>query len=148
VAEEVASLTNSRTKGAVFERQVASLLNEFFEKKQIDFTTRRNLSQYQMTNECDLNIPFHAVECKRYKSGCIPKKEWWDQVCESALKRIPVLVYKFDYKPVRVCLPLYAVNPSIGAGSNELTVILAIREWILVLENNWEMYERMAFNIS
>lgn len=148
MAEEVASLTNSRTKGASFERQVASMLNEFFEAQQIDFKTRRNLNQYQLTNECDLDIPFHAVECKRYKSGCIPKKEWWQQVCESALKRIPVLVYKFDYKPIRVCLPLYAVNPSIGAGSNELTAILAMREWILVLGNNWEMYEKMESDIS
>ena len=60
---------NSRNKGASFERQVANILNEFFERQGIDFRTKRNLVQYQEKDLCDLDIPFHAVECKSYKEG-------------------------------------------------------------------------------
>ena len=75
---------NSRNKGAQFEREVAKILNGFFASHQIDFTTKRNLDQYQAKSQCDLNMPFHAVECKFYKEGEWYQEGWWKQVCESA----------------------------------------------------------------
>ena len=60
---------NSRNKGAQFERDIAKILNEFFEKEGIDYQTKRNLDQYQGAGQCDLNMPYHAVECKFYKEG-------------------------------------------------------------------------------
>ncbi len=38
---------NSRTKGATFEREVAKILNDFFESEGIDYVCKRNLDQYQ-----------------------------------------------------------------------------------------------------
>ena len=55
---------NSRNKGAQFERDVARILNEFFQENGIDYETKRNLDQYQQKDQCDLNIPFHSLECK------------------------------------------------------------------------------------
>ncbi len=66
---------NSRNKGASFERQVANILNDFFERQGIDYRTKRNLVQYQEKDLCDLNIPFHAVECKSLSSTA-PLSEW------------------------------------------------------------------------
>ena len=60
---------NSRNKGAKFERDIAKILNGFFLDNDIDYETKRNLDQYQQKDLCDLNIPFHSVECKFYKEG-------------------------------------------------------------------------------
>ena len=74
---------NSRNKGAQFERDVANILNGFFSENNIDFKAKRNLDQYQQKELCDLDIPFHAVECKFYKEG-----EWLKSACnESGLAR-------------------------------------------------------------
>ena len=47
-------MVNSRNKGAQFERDVAKILNEFFEAEGIDYQTKRNLDQYQGAGQCDL----------------------------------------------------------------------------------------------
>jgi hypothetical protein len=103
-------MVNSRNKGAQFERDVAKILNEFFEAEGIDYQTKRNLDQYQGAGQCDLNMPYHAVECKFYKEGTGLKSAWWNQVCESAQGRIPVLIFKFNRRPIQVCIPLHAIN--------------------------------------
>ena len=87
---------NSRNKGAQFERDVARILNEFFQENGIDYETKRNLDQYQQKDQCDLNIPFHSLECKFYKEGDWLKTACWEQVCESSGHKIPVLIYKFN----------------------------------------------------
>lgn len=101
---------NSRNKGAQFERDVANILNGFFSENNIDFKTKRNLDQYQQKELCDLDIPFHAVECKFYKEGEWLKSAWWDQVCSASYGKIPVLIFKFNRRPIRVCIPLHAMN--------------------------------------
>ena len=85
---------NSRNKGAQFERDIAKILNGFFLDNDIDYETKRNLDQYQQKDLCDLNIPYHSVECKFYKEGDWLKSAWWNQVCESAGPNIPVLIFK------------------------------------------------------
>ena len=60
---------NSRNKGASFERQVANILNEFFERNGIDFRTKRNLVQYQEKDLCDLDIPFTRLTVNHIKKA-------------------------------------------------------------------------------
>ena len=130
---------NSRTKGATFEREVAKILNDFFESEGIDYVCKRNLDQYQSKNLCDINIPHHAVECKFYKEGDWYQQGWWDQVCKSTDGRIPVLIFKYNRKPIRVCVPLYAINSEWEKDDNKVTV-MPIKEWLEVLRKNWDLY--------
>ena len=60
---------NSRTKGATFEREVAKILNEFFESEGIDYTCKRNLDQYQSKDLCDINMPYHASRVQVLQRG-------------------------------------------------------------------------------
>jgi hypothetical protein len=151
---------NSRTKGAAFERDIAKRLNIFFEENGIDFKAKRNLEQYQEKDLGDLDIPNHIIECKRYASGNWYKDEWWLQVCDSCGEdNIPVLIWKYNHQPIRVCVPLWSilhkdlvaslseviVKPSIGwsAGNsyyvkkkeglpkdNSVTVVLTFEHWL------------------
>jgi len=134
---------NSRNKGAAFEREVAKILNGFFQSNHIEFTTKRNLDQYQAKDQCDLNMPFHAVECKFYKEGEWYQQGWWNQVCESAGDSlIPVLVFKYNRRPIRVCVPLHAINTELPA-NNDITAVMPIESWLDVLQNNWTKYENL-----
>tara|TARA_A100001201_G_scaffold4552_2_gene9042 strand:+ start:388 stop:816 length:429 start_codon:yes stop_codon:yes gene_type:complete len=137
---------NSRNKGAQFEREVAKILNTFFTDNNIDFQTKRNLDQYQTKNECDLTIPFHAVECKFYKEGCGYKSPWWQQVCESAGDNIPALVYKYNRKPIEVCIPLHAINTDWPA-NNDAVAIIPINDWLQILKNNWHKYAKIYSSV-
>jgi Holliday junction resolvase len=130
---------NSRTKGATFEREVAKILNDFFESEGIDYVCKRNLDQYQSKDLCDINIPHHAVECKFYKEGDWYQQGWWDQVCKSTGGRIPVLIFKYNRKPIRVCVPLYAINSGWEKDDNKVTV-MPMKEWLEVLRKNWDLY--------
>lgn len=96
-------MTNSRRKGAAFERQIAS---ELLTHTGIRF--KRNLTQYQEKNHGDLISsdpawPFDQ-ECKAYASGTDCKPGWEAQAFKAAEKsgRFPAVIYKFDFHPVRV----------------------------------------------
>ena len=130
---------NSRTKGATFEREVAKILNDFFESEGIDYVCKRNLDQYQSKNLCDINIPHHAVECKFYKEGDWYQQGSWDQVCKSTGGRIPVLIFKYNRKPIRVCVPLYAINSGWEKDDNKVSV-MPMKEWLEVLRKNWDLF--------
>lgn len=135
-------MVNSRTKGASFERQVVKILNDFFADNDLNYTCKRNLDQYQEAGQCDVPIPYHAVECKAYKEGTWLKAEWWRQVCDSAKDDIPVLIYKFNRVPIRVCVPLHAINPE-WEKDNQKIAVLPLEEWLDVLKLNWKIYEDM-----
>ena len=60
-------MADSRNKGAAFEREIVHRLNDFFVDQDIIFDCKRNLSQYQIKNLTDIEIPYHAIECKLYK---------------------------------------------------------------------------------
>ena len=134
---------NSRNKGAQFERDVARILNEFFQENGIDYETKRNLDQYQQKDQCDLNIPFHSLECKFYKEGDWLKTAWWEQVCEISGHNIPVLIYKFNRKPIRVCTPLFAINLDWPREKDKIC-IMSMEDWLEVLKRNWSDYEATA----
>lgn len=104
-------MTNSRNKGLRFELQVSSLLND-----ELGIKLHRDLEQTRTADHGDLisndpSWPF-CIECKRYASGYLPKDEWWQQVCTASevVRKIPILVYKFDRLPIRVRVPIAFVQ--------------------------------------
>lgn len=110
-------MVNSRTKGANFERDVCKKLTEFFESINHPLEFKRNLDQYQKKDQADIEFSKFAVECKCYaatKDGWY-KSDWWKQVCRAAQinELTPLLVYKFNNRPIRVALPLYMINPGL-----------------------------------
>ena len=135
-------MVDSRRKGAAFERSVVKTINGFAMEHDLPFTCKRNLDQYQVRNECDIPIPYHAIECKHYNSGNWLKPAWWKQVCEASNGSIPVLIFKFNRVPPRVCVPLYAINPEMER-TNDITAVLPMDDWLYLLKTNWTQYETM-----
>jgi hypothetical protein len=127
-------MVDSRNKGAAFERHIARLLNEFFKNNNIEFKCKRNLEQYQEKELGDLNIPNHVIECKRYASGNWYKDSWWQQVVASAEGKIPVLVWKYNHQPIRVCIPRHVLTRE--PLNNNKTVVLPFEDWLEILANN------------
>ena len=134
-------MANSRQKGAAFERDIVKRLNAFAAKAGFDFSCKRNLDQYQARDLCDIEIPGHAIECKAYKDGFWYRTEWWEQVVRASDGRIPVLVWKFNNKPIRVTLPLYAVAPDLPQDPDRVCVVL-LEEWFKILQDNWPRYQQ------
>jgi hypothetical protein len=127
-------MINSRNKGAVFERHIAKLLNDFFESSGIDFKCKRNLEQYQEKDLGDLNIPNHVIECKRYAVGNWYKEDWWRQVVGSSEGKIPVLIWKYNHQPIRVCIPRHVLTSE--PTNYDKVVVLPFEDWLEVLANN------------
>ena len=124
---------NSRNKGASFERDIAKRLNSFFKEMGVDFKAKRNLEQYQEKDLGDLNIHNHIIECKRYASGNWYKDDWWQQVCASCKDDIPVLIWKYNHQPIRVCVPLWAVadrSDQLRRVDNSVTVVFTFEHWL------------------
>lgn len=99
-------MTNSRNKGASFERQVALELNLM-----TGVRFQRDLEQTRAADHGDLTAddpawPF-LIECKRYASGHGCKLEWQAQAGKAAAAqgKLPAVVFKFDRLPIRVSVP-------------------------------------------
>ena len=133
-------MADSRNKGAAFEREIVNRLNDFFVDQDIIFDCKRNLSQYQTKNLTDIEIPYHAVECKFYKEGDWIKSAWWNQVCDSSGDKIPVLIFKYNRRPIRVCVPLYAINLD-WPHENDKICVMSMDDWLETLKTNWKDYE-------
>ena len=136
-------MADSRTKGATFERDIVKRINAFASENNFGFSCKRNLDQYQTADLCDIQIPGHAIECKAYKSGWWYAPAWWDQVCEACGDDTPVLIYKFNNKAIRVCLPLYAINENM-ARDNSRTAVITLDEWFLLLKSRFETHREAA----
>ena len=99
-------MTNSRDKGAAFEREIAAALH-----KLTGITFLRNLEQYRTAEQGDLIAddpawPF-MVECKRaMKATSFPA--WQRQAIAQAEKtgQLPCVIYRLDRKPARALVPL------------------------------------------
>ena len=104
-------MVNSRTKGHAFERMIVNKINSWLDSQDLHFErVKRNLDQVTFKGQADIYFRNFAIECKRYKTAPqgIYKQEWWKQVCYAANDEyIPVLVYKFDRRPIQVVLPLF-----------------------------------------
>ena len=108
-------MTNSRNKGASFEREVANLLT-----KDLNLTNniRRILEQTREKHLPDLILGRWYLECKRNGTGAEPLDAWWQQVLDATRQRgIPALVYKFNRRPIKVRVPLGAINPDLHLDS-------------------------------
>jgi Holliday junction resolvase len=111
----------ARNKGLNFERRVISDLREIMGDMVIPQDLRRNLSQYQDVDLCDIELEPFAIECKRYAKGSWYQKDWIEQVNRAAarLNMIPVLIWKYDRLPIRVTMPIYAVNSEWAVGQSD-----------------------------
>ena len=108
-------MTNSRNKGASFEREVANLLTKDLGLKK---NIRRILEQTREKHLPDLMIGRWYLECKRYGSGAAPLEAWWQQVLDATKEKgIPALVYKFDRRPIKVRVPIGSINPDLHIDS-------------------------------
>ena len=124
------AMTNSRNKGLRFELQVAHLIDD-----ELGIKLYRDLEQTRTADHGDLissdpGWPF-VIECKRYAKGYLPKDgkdSWWQQVCTASklVRKIPILVYKFDRLPIRVRVPISFVQ-------------------LLKGEHDWRYYTDMDF---
>ena len=121
------AMTNSRNKGLRFELQVAHLIDD-----ELGIKLYRDLEQTRTADHGDLissdpGWPF-VIECKRYAKGYLPKDDWWQQVCTASklVRKIPILVYKFDRLPIRVRVPISFVQ-------------------LLKGEHDWRYYTDMDF---
>ena len=136
-------MADSRNKGAAFERDIVKRINAFADQHALGFTCKRNLDQYQTADLCDIQIPNHAIECKAYKSGWWFAPAWWEQVCAACGDDTPVLIYKFNNKAIRVCLPLYAINENM-ARDNSRTAVVTFDEWLELLKVSVEQQQEAA----
>ena len=136
-------MADSRNKGAAFERDIVKRINAFADQHALGFTCKRNLDQYQTADLCDIQIPNHAIECKAYKSGWWFAPAWWEQVCAACGDDTPVLIYKFNNKAIRVCLPLYAINENM-ARDNTRTAVVTLDEWLELLKVSFEQQREAA----
>jgi hypothetical protein len=101
-------MTDSRVKGHKFENDVCKMIGEAF-----NISVKRNLEQTR-AGGADIELKPFLVECKRYaqQGSNWFKDDWWEQVKRASQNEfIPILVYKYDRQPIRVVLPLVAVNP-------------------------------------
>ena len=124
-------MTNSRNKGAAFEREIANSLNE---ELNLTLPLKRILEQTREKFLPDLILGNWYLECKRYGQGNEPVEKWWSQVLDAAKDRgIPALIYKFNNRPIKVRVPLHTINNNL-IKDDYLTCDLAWKEFIFILK--------------
>tara|TARA_B100000941_G_C28329806_1_gene461002 strand:+ start:374 stop:784 length:411 start_codon:yes stop_codon:yes gene_type:complete len=124
-------MTNSRNKGAAFEREIANSLNE---ELNLTVPLKRILEQTREKFLPDLILGNWYLECKRYGQGNEPVEKWWLQVLDAAKDRgIPALIYKFNNRPIKVRVPLHTINNNL-IKDDQLTCDLAWKEFIFILK--------------
>ena len=124
-------MTNSRNKGAAFEREIANSLNE---ELNLTVPLKRILEQTREKFLPDLILGNWYLECKRYGQGNEPVEKWWSQVLDAAKDRgIPALIYKFNNRPIIVRVPLHTINNNLMK-DDQLTCDLAWKEFIFILK--------------
>lgn len=125
-------MTNSRNKGASFEREIGNLLTADLGLKN---NVRRILEQTREKHLPDLMLGRWYIECKRYGTGAEPLEAWWQQVLDATREEgIPALVYKFNRRPIKVRLPLGAINPELNINA-PYTADLLWEDFIFLLKN-------------
>ena len=128
-------MTDSRKKGAVFERQIVNYIKDHLGES-LPETPKRNLSQYQVKGDADILIPGYSIECKAYGSGATYKQAWWEQACHSSGDRFPVLIYKFNNRPIRCVIQLMAVCRSFSYDP-QLVTEMSLSTWVQVVRESY-----------
>jgi hypothetical protein len=81
-----------RQRGASFEREIVSDL-----ATTLGVVTRRNLTQYQVSNEGDLIVGDYVIECKRRRKIAVYEfMEQAEDACSG--KQTPIVVMRADGK--------------------------------------------------
>lgn len=120
---------NSRTKGAAFERLIVNKINECFEEEGIEDRVSRNFDQTWKAGLADIYFRNFCIECKRYGNSNtnMYRQAWWDQVVKSAGDEfIPLLIYKFNRKPIYAVVPAWLVSSA--SRSNQVTYMCPLEE--------------------
>ena len=120
---------NSRTKGAAFERLIVTKINECFAEEGIKDRVSRNFDQAWKSGLADIYFRNFCIECKRYGNSNtnMSRQAWWDQVVKSAGDDfIPLLIYKFNRKPIYAVIPAWLV--SAASRSNQVTYMCPLEE--------------------
>jgi len=124
-------MVDSRAKGAGFEREIAHLIYEH-----LGISVRRDLDQYRESQHGDLiGLDGWVIECKRYadNSSFLHRAEWWTQTCNAARNgEHPVLIYKYDRRPIRCVFPLHVINPAMAIKFDEV-VTTTFETWCYVV---------------
>ena len=131
-------MTDSRQKGAAFERSIITSIKNSLGDKLVE-TPKRNLSQYQIKGEADILIPGWSIECKAYaNTGGVYKEAWWQQAIEAAANtdRLPVLIYKFNNRPIRCVLQLMAVCRNFSYDP-DLTCEISLETWLHIARESY-----------
>ena len=128
-------MTNSRNKGASFEREIANSLNDSLGLKK---PLKRILEQTREKHLPDLILGKWFIECKRYGQGAEPLEGWWDQVIASIPEDgHPALIYKFNHRPIKVRVPLHTVNDNLKKDFNN-TCDISLESFIILLKSLYE----------
>ena len=120
---------NSRTKGAAFERFIVNKINECFVEEGIEDRVSRNFDQTWKAGLADIYFRNFCIECKRYGNSNtnMYRQAWWDQVVKSAGDDfIPLLIYKFNRKPIYAVVPAWLVSSA--SRSNQVTYMCPLEE--------------------
>ena len=121
------TMTNSRAKGAAFERKVANMIQD-----ELGFECKRDIEQYRQADRGDiLGVEGWVIECKAYAAdrgaGGNYKPEWWRQACNAAHAAAcqPVLIYKYNHQPIKCVVFLSSINPDFAGKDNTATISFA-----------------------
>ena len=125
-------MPNSRNKGASFERMIATSLSE---ELGLNVKLKRILEQTREKYLPDLIFGDWYLECKRYANGKEPATAWWQQVIDASKDRgTPTLIYKFDRQPIKVRIPLHAINNNLPV-NNLITCDLNWNDFIYLIKS-------------
>ena len=138
-------MVNSRQKGAAFERECAKHINNMLAETHINDRVKRNLDQYQRKNLPDLKLRHINFECKNYgrRENNWYREKWWQQACDaSAEGEIPILIFKFDYNPIRVTFPLHMLNSNIDINPNHYPVAFtSLEDFLEILKTEVQAWK-------
>ena len=122
-------MTNSRNKGASFEREIANALNDSLGLKK---PLKRILEQTREKHLPDLSLGKWYIECKRYGQGAEPLEGWWDQVITATPENsYPALIYKFNRRPIKVRILAGTLVPELDF--SPMTIDLMWEDYIEIL---------------
>ena len=98
---------SARRKGHQFERDIVNKL-----KDDLGVDCHRVLDQYREGELGDIVVDPFVIECKRYACKFDAPQTWWDQVWKASIHTnlTPILVFKFDRRPIRCMVPLNTIN--------------------------------------
>ena len=136
------TMTNSRAKGAAFERKIVNMIREEL-GDELGFECKRDIEQYRQADRGDIiGVEGWVIECKAYAAdrgaGGNYKPDWWRQACNAAHAAAcqPVLIYKYNHQPIKCVVFLSSINPDFAGKDNTATISFAT--WCMLVREGLE----------